>query len=49
MEKAGPETEAALKDYGTLPVEEVGHGDGLHTVISWGVFDTRLATSGMRR
>lgn len=49
MEKAGTETEAALKDYGTLPVEEGGHGDGVHTVISWGVFDTRLATSVTRR
>ncbi|GAA3059853.1 hypothetical protein [Streptomyces glomeratus] len=49
IEKAGPETEATLKDYGTLPVEDSGHGYGLHTVTSWGVFDTRLATSGMRR
>lgn len=49
IEKAGPETEATLKDYGTLPAEEGRHGYGLHTVTPWGVFDTRLATSGMRR
>lgn len=49
LEKADPETEATLKDCGTLPVEEGGHGYGLHTMISWGVFDTRLATSGMHR
>lgn len=49
IEKAGPDTEATLKDYGTLPVEDSGHGYGLHTVTSWGVFDTPLATSGMRR
>ncbi|MFF4957310.1 hypothetical protein [Streptomyces sp. NPDC001222] len=36
IEKAGSETEATLKDYGTLPVEASGHGYGLHTVTSWG-------------
>jgi hypothetical protein len=46
IEKADPETEATLKDYGTLPVEEGGHVHGLHTVTSWGASDIRLLSVG---
>ncbi|MER6353442.1 hypothetical protein ABT186_16725 [Streptomyces sp. NPDC001634] len=42
LEKADPETEATLKDFGTLPVEESAHACGLHTVVSWGASGIRL-------
>ncbi|WP_405867973.1 MULTISPECIES: hypothetical protein [unclassified Streptomyces] len=46
IEKADPETEATLKDYGTLPVEEGAHVYGLHTETSWGATDIRLLSVG---
>lgn len=42
IEKADPETGAALKDYSTLLVEVSTQVHGLHTVISWGASDNRL-------
>ncbi|MGW3360755.1 hypothetical protein ACWDFL_36095 [Streptomyces bungoensis] len=45
-EKAEPETEATLRDYGTLSVEEGAHVYGLHTVTSWGASDIRLLSVG---
>ncbi|GHK05627.1 hypothetical protein SY2F82_74240 [Streptomyces sp. Y2F8-2] len=46
IEKADPETEATLKDYGTLPVEEGAHVYGLHTVTLQGASDIRLLSVG---
>jgi hypothetical protein len=46
IEKAGPETGAAYKAYGTLPVEEGAGVHGLHTVTSWGASDVRLLSVG---
>ncbi|MCX4704510.1 hypothetical protein [Streptomyces sp. NBC_01373] len=46
LEKADPETEAAYKGYGTLPVEEGARVHGLHTVTSWGASDIRLLSVG---
>ncbi|MGW0410624.1 hypothetical protein ACWDZX_04895 [Streptomyces collinus] len=46
VEKADPETEARLKDYGTLRVEEGAHVYGLHTVTSRGASDVRLLSVG---
>ncbi|MDX2594363.1 MULTISPECIES: hypothetical protein [Streptomyces] len=46
IEKADPETEARLKDYGALRVEEGAHVYGLHTVTSWGASDIRLLSVG---
>ncbi|MDQ1049606.1 hypothetical protein [Streptomyces sp. V4I2] len=46
VEKADPETEAAYKAYGTLPVEEGARVHGLHTVTSWGASDIRLLSVG---
>ncbi|PKW09345.1 hypothetical protein SAMN05428944_3500 [Streptomyces sp. 1222.5] len=46
IEKADPETEATLRDYGTLPVEEGAHVYGLHTVTTWGASDIRLLSIG---
>ncbi|MGY5105422.1 hypothetical protein [Streptomyces sp. 900105245] len=46
IEKAGPETEVTLRDYGTLPVEEGAHVYGLHTETSWGASDIRLLSVG---
>lgn len=46
IEKADPETEATLRDYGTLPVEEGAHVYGLHTVTTWGASDIRLLSVG---
>ncbi|SED53319.1 hypothetical protein SAMN05216532_4850 [Streptomyces sp. 2231.1] len=46
IEKADPETEATLRDYGPLPVEEGAHVYGLHTVTTWGASDIRLLSVG---
>ncbi|MFD9092839.1 hypothetical protein [Streptomyces collinus] len=46
IEKADPETEARLKDYGALRVEEGAHVYGLHTVTSRGASDIRLLSVG---
>ncbi|MHC3469781.1 hypothetical protein ACYF6T_13790 [Streptomyces sp. 7R007] len=46
IERADPEIEATLKDYGTLPVEEGAHVYGLHTQTSWGATDIRLISVG---
>ncbi|MGW5658725.1 hypothetical protein ACWEWG_01290 [Streptomyces sp. NPDC003758] len=46
IEKADPEAEATLKDYGTLPAEEGAHVYGLHTVTLWGASDIRLLSVG---
>ncbi|MFC4498141.1 MULTISPECIES: hypothetical protein [Streptomyces] len=46
IEQADPETEATLKDYGTLDVEEGAHVYGLHTETSWGATDIRLLSVG---
>ncbi|MFF9157678.1 hypothetical protein ACF1AB_36280 [Streptomyces sp. NPDC014846] len=46
IEKADPDTEATLRDYGTLPVEEGAHVYGLHTETSWGASDIRLLSVG---
>jgi hypothetical protein len=46
IEQADPEIEAALKDYGTLSVEEGAHVYGLHTETSWGATDIRLVSVG---
>ncbi|MFF3848949.1 hypothetical protein [Streptomyces sp. NPDC002328] len=46
IEQADPETDATLKDYGTLPVEEGAHIYGLHTETSWGANDIRLLSVG---
>ncbi len=46
IEQADPETEATLKDYGKLDVEEGAHVYGLHTRTSWGADDIRLLSVG---
>ncbi|MET7452101.1 hypothetical protein ABZT03_09435 [Streptomyces sp. NPDC005574] len=46
IERADPEVEATLKDYGSLPVEEGAHVYGLHTETSWGATDIRLLSVG---
>jgi len=46
IERADPEVEAALKDYGKLNVEEGAHVYGLHTETSWGATDIRLISVG---
>ncbi|MCX4765800.1 hypothetical protein OG562_33455 [Streptomyces sp. NBC_01275] len=46
IEQADPETEATLKDYGKLTVEEGAHVYGLHTETSWGATDIRLLSVG---
>ncbi|MFD3374817.1 MULTISPECIES: hypothetical protein [unclassified Streptomyces] len=46
IEQSDPETEAALKDYGKLPVEEGAHAYGLHTETSWGATDINLYSVG---
>ncbi|WP_333775681.1 hypothetical protein [Streptomyces sp. IBSBF 3136] len=46
VEKADPDTEAEVRDYGTLRVEEGAHVYGLHTVTSWGASDIRLLSVG---
>ncbi|WP_406006064.1 hypothetical protein OG440_07620 [Streptomyces sp. NBC_00637] len=46
IEQADPETEATLKDYGKLNVEEGAHVYGLHTETSWGATDIRLLSVG---
>ncbi|MDX3311345.1 hypothetical protein ACWGH3_28945 [Streptomyces sp. NPDC054884] len=46
IERADPEVEAALKDYGKLNVEEGARVYGLHTSTSWGATDIRLLSVG---
>ncbi|MFI6661665.1 hypothetical protein ACIBL8_39800 [Streptomyces sp. NPDC050523] len=46
IEGADPETEATVKDYGKLAVEEGAHVYGLHTETSWGASDVRLLSAG---
>ncbi|MFF3705112.1 hypothetical protein [Streptomyces phaeochromogenes] len=46
IEQSDPETEAALKDYGKLSVEEGAHAYGLHTETSWGATDINLYSVG---
>ncbi|KRD22908.1 MULTISPECIES: hypothetical protein [unclassified Streptomyces] len=46
IERADPEVEAALRDYGKLNVEEGAHVYGLHTETSWGATDIRLISVG---
>ncbi|MDR6977810.1 hypothetical protein J2X68_004534 [Streptomyces sp. 3330] len=46
IERADPEVEAELKDYGKLNVEEGAHVYGLHTETSWGATDIRLLSVG---
>jgi len=46
IEQSDPETEAALKDYGKLSVEEGAHAYGLHTETSWGDTDINLYSVG---
>ncbi|MEU1187402.1 hypothetical protein [Streptomyces sp. NPDC005859] len=46
IERADPEVEATLKDYGKLNVEEGAHVYGLHTETSWGATDIRLLAVG---
>ncbi|MFJ1968654.1 hypothetical protein ACIO93_08280 [Streptomyces sp. NPDC087903] len=46
IERAEPEVEATLKDYGSLAVEEGAHVYGLHTETSWGATDIRLLSVG---
>ncbi|MEU1515928.1 hypothetical protein ABZ490_27950 [Streptomyces sp. NPDC005811] len=46
IERADPQTEARLKDYGKLDVEEGARVYGLHTESSWGATDIRLVSVG---
>ncbi|GGR69204.1 hypothetical protein GCM10010269_04950 [Streptomyces humidus] len=46
IERADPQTEATLRDYGRLDVEEGSHVYGLHTETSWGATDIRLLSVG---
>ncbi|MDQ0958292.1 hypothetical protein QFZ66_002170 [Streptomyces sp. B4I13] len=46
IERADPEVEAILKDYGKVNVEEGAHVYGLHTETSWGASDIRLLAVG---
>jgi hypothetical protein len=46
IERADPQVEATLKDYGSLAVEEGAHVYGLHTETSWGATDIRLLSVG---
>lgn len=46
IERADPETDATLKGYGSLAVEEGAHVYGLHTETSWGATDIRLLSVG---
>jgi hypothetical protein len=46
IEQGDPETDATLRDYGTLNVEEGAHVYGLHTETSWGATDIRLLSVG---
>ncbi|GAB7105366.1 hypothetical protein JCM4814A_36800 [Streptomyces phaeofaciens JCM 4814] len=46
IERADPELEATLRDYGTLDVEEGAHVYGLHVETSWGATDIRLLSVG---
>ncbi|MFJ8106283.1 hypothetical protein [Streptomyces sp. NPDC096132] len=46
IERADPEIEARLKDYGKVNVEEGARVYGLHTETSWGATDIRLISVG---
>ncbi|MFI9566274.1 hypothetical protein [Streptomyces rishiriensis] len=46
IERADPEVEATLRDYGQLDVEEGAHVYGLHTETSLGATDIRLLSVG---
>ncbi|WP_328478998.1 hypothetical protein OHS71_10080 [Streptomyces sp. NBC_00377] len=46
IERAEPEVEATLRDFGRLNVEEGAHVFGLHTETSWGATDIRLLSVG---
>ncbi|MEV6180243.1 hypothetical protein [Streptomyces sp. NPDC052015] len=46
IEQADPETEAAVRDYGSLQVEEGARVHGLHTETSWGATDVHLLSVG---
>jgi len=46
IEGADPETDATVKDYGKLSVEEGAHVYGLHTETSGGASDIRLLSAG---
>ncbi|MFD4574483.1 hypothetical protein ACFWNK_08790 [Streptomyces sp. NPDC058417] len=46
IEQSDPEVEAAVRDYGTLAVEEGAHVWGLHTEASWGATDIHLVGVG---
>ncbi|MFG2575143.1 hypothetical protein [Streptomyces sp. NPDC048481] len=46
IERADPEVEATLRDYGRLDVEEGAHVYGLHTETSSGASDIRLISVG---
>ncbi|WP_217553995.1 hypothetical protein [Streptomyces sp. GbtcB6] len=46
IERADPETEATLRDEGTLPAGDGAHVYALHTVTSWGASDIRLLSVG---
>ncbi|USQ84165.1 hypothetical protein NFX46_10380 [Streptomyces phaeoluteigriseus] len=46
IERNDPETEAAVKDYGSVAVEEGARVHGLHTVTSWGATDVHLLSVG---
>jgi hypothetical protein len=46
VEQSNPGTDAEVRDYGTLPVEEGAHVYGLHTTTSFGADDVRLLSVG---
>ncbi|MFE8011610.1 hypothetical protein ACFU3O_02590 [Streptomyces antibioticus] len=46
IERAYPEIDASLRDYGTLAVEEGAHVYGLHVESAWGSTDIRLLGVG---
>ncbi|MFG3265290.1 hypothetical protein [Streptomyces bobili] len=46
IEQNDPETEAAVKDYGSIAVEEGARVHGLHTETSWGATDIHLLSVG---
>jgi hypothetical protein len=46
IERSDPTTDARLRDYGTLPVEEGAHVYGLHTETSFGANDISLLSVG---
>ncbi|MCT9079564.1 hypothetical protein [Streptomyces fulvoviolaceus] len=46
IEQADPETQAAYRSYGKVPVEEGARVHGLHTTTSWGATDIHLLSVG---